>query len=257
MAVFRMFCFASFMLLAACSSPGKPRVVERGPTPPYHVVAAGETLYSIALRYDVDYRELAAINRLSSDYRIYPQQKLLLKASPAAVTASRPVPKPVATKPTPVATPAKPPAAPAVALPKPPPVGKEAPVTPPVAATFTWGWPVDGSVIARFSASGVGNKGLDFAGKRGDAVRAAADGTVVYAGAGLVGYGNLIIVRHNNNYISAYAHNDRFRVKEGDNVKLGQIIAEMGSSGADRDKLHFEIRREGKPVDPLQYLPPR
>lgn len=108
-----------------------------------------------------------------------------------------------------------------------------------------------------FGSSGVTGKGLDIAGKRGDSVSAAAAGTVVYAGAGLVGYGKLLIIRHDDNYISAYAHNDQFLVKEGERVKLGQAIAEMGASGTDRDKLHFEIRERGKPVDPMRFLPAR
>jgi len=121
---------------------------------------------------------------------------------------------------------------------------------------FVWAWPIKGQIIGHFGSGGLGNKGLDIAGRRGDAVLAAADGVVVYVGTGLVGYGKLIIIRHNNNYLSAYAHNDRFYVNEGDSVKVGEKIADVGSSGADRDELHFEIRRQGKPVDPLQYLPP-
>lgn len=122
---------------------------------------------------------------------------------------------------------------------------------------MTWAWPASGPVIGNFGGSGVTGKGLDIGGKRGDSVRAAASGVVVYAGSGLVGYGRLLIIRHDDNYISAYAHNDKFLVKEGERVKLGQAIAEMGASGADRDKLHFEIREHGKPVDPLRLLPPR
>ena len=103
----------------------------------------------------------------------------------------------------------------------------------------------------------VKNKGVDIAARAGDPVLAAADGRVVYAGAGLRGYGNLIIVKHNNTYLTAYAHNQALLVKEDQMVRQGQKIAEMGSSDADRVKLHFEIRRQGKPVDPLRYLPPR
>jgi lipoprotein NlpD len=112
-------------------------------------------------------------------------------------------------------------------------------------------------LIGRFGGSGVTGKGLDIAGRRGDSVLAAAPGVVVYAGSALVGYGRLLIIRHDDNYISAYAHNDRFLVKEGDRVRPGQVIAEMGASGADREKLHFEIRERGKPVDPLRFLPAR
>ena len=116
-------------------------------------------------------------------------------------------------------------------------------------------WPVAGSMISGFDE--VKNKGVDIAGKPGDAVLAAADGKVVYAGAGLRGYGNLVILKHNNTYLTAYAHNQALLVKEDQTVRKGQKVAEMGNSDADRVKLHFEIRRQGKPVDPMKYLPPR
>ena len=116
-------------------------------------------------------------------------------------------------------------------------------------------WPARGSVVGSFDE--VKNKGLDIAGALGDPVLAAADGRVVYVGAGLRGYGNLIIVKHNATYLTAYAHNQTLLVKEDQTVRRGQKIAEMGSSDADRVKLHFEVRRQGKPVDPARYLPPR
>mgnify|MGYP000411510465 CR=1 FL=1 len=115
--------------------------------------------------------------------------------------------------------------------------------------------PANGKVVGTFSDAG--NKGVDIAGKAGDAVLAAADGRVVYAGAGLRGYGNLIILKHNNTFLTAYAHNQSLLVKEDQDVKQGQKIAEMGSTDADRVKLHFEIRRQGKPVDPSRFLPSR
>ncbi|SFM54311.1 lipoprotein NlpD [Variovorax sp. OV329] len=131
--------------------------------------------------------------------------------------------------------------------------------TPPVASTgdddLGWIWPAQGQLIAGFDD--VKNKGLDISGRAGDAVLAAADGRVVYAGAGLRGYGNLIILKHNNTYLTAYAHNQALLVKEDQSVQKGQKIAEMGNSDADRVKLHFEIRRQGKPVDPARYLPSR
>ena len=120
---------------------------------------------------------------------------------------------------------------------------------------LSFSWPGSGSVIERFDEAR--NKGLDIAGKAGDAVVAAADGRVVYAGAGLRGYGNLIILKHNNTYLTAYAHNQALLVKEDQTVKRGQKIAEMGSTDSDRVKLHFEIRRLGKPVDPAKLLPAR
>jgi len=122
---------------------------------------------------------------------------------------------------------------------------------------ITWQWPADGAVISGFQ-SGVGSgAGLDIAGNAGDPVRAAADGVVVYSGNGLIGYGELIIIKHSDSYLSAYGHNRKRLVKEGEHVRAGQLIAEMGSSGAPREELHFEIRKNGKPVDPTDYLPER
>ncbi len=118
-----------------------------------------------------------------------------------------------------------------------------------------WIWPAKGQLIGTFSEGG--SKGVDVAGKLGDPVIAAADGKIVYSGTGLRGYGNLVIIKHNNTYLSAYAHNQTILVKEGQSVTRGQKIAEMGNSDADQVKLHFEVRRQGKPVDPLKYLPAR
>lgn len=167
---------------------------------------------------------------------------------------------PVATKPTPVppavstSVPAKPAPAPASTT-TPPSSG----ATPVVAgpAVGGWAWPASGTLIGRFASNGSLNKGIDIAGQLGQPVLAASGGTVVYAGSGLRGYGELVIIKHNETYVSAYGHNRRLLVREGQQVKVGQSIAEMGSTGTDRVKLHFEIRRQGKPVDPLQYLPRR
>ncbi|MDP1605809.1 MAG: peptidoglycan DD-metalloendopeptidase family protein [Rhodocyclaceae bacterium] len=153
-----------------------------------------------------------------------------------------------------VSAPAAQPETPAV----PPPV-----VISPAAASagdIDWAWPAAGKLLASFSEGGAGqeaNKGIDIAGKLGDPVLAAAPGKVVYAGSGLRGYGNLVIVRHNAMFLSAYAHNSRILVKEGQTVTRGQRIAELGNSDADQPKLHFEVRQQGKPVDPLKFLPPR
>ena len=123
------------------------------------------------------------------------------------------------------------------------------------ASVAGWNWPARGTLLARFQSNGSLNNGIDIAGQLGEPVKAAADGAVVYAGRGLIGYGEMIIIKHDETYLSAYAHNSRLLVSEGDQVKVGQTIAEMGSSGTDRVKLHFEIRRKGQPVDPLAYLP--
>ena len=171
---------------------------------------------------------------------------------------------PRSTTPTPAPAPAKPPVPVATqttpgaasAAPAPAPVAAP-PATPPSAGAddVDFIWPASGPMIAGFDEAK--NKGLGIAGKAGDPVLAAADGKVVYAGAGLRGYGNLIILKHNNTFLTAYAHNQTLLVKEDQNVKRGQKIAEMGSTDADRVKLHFEIRRSGKPVDPARYLPAR
>jgi len=124
-----------------------------------------------------------------------------------------------------------------------------------VSTNIKWNWPAQGDVIAKFSLVSPVNKGIDIAGRLGEPVLAAAAGTVVYAGSGLLGYGNLVIIKHNDRYLSAYAHSDRLLVKENQQVKARQPIAEIGSSGTDKVKVHFEIRRDGKPVDPMRYLP--
>jgi lipoprotein NlpD len=135
------------------------------------------------------------------------------------------------------------------------------PVTPPGPALnpgpFEWRWPAQGQIVGRYVAGDQTRQGIDIAGKSGQDVQAAADGVVVYSGAGLVGYGELIIVKHSEEWLSAYAHNERRLVNEGARVSAGQVIARMGHTGAPRDMLHFEIRRNGKPVDPLALLPRR
>lgn len=228
-------------------------VVERsltGPGPEFHTVVAGETLYSIALRYEKDYMELAGLNRLDDRFTIRPGQRLRLRGTPPPRTTAAPPPKPPSA-PSATRTPVAKKTAPVRGS------GTEVRPHSPASTSLSWGWPAKGPLIGKFGSEGVTGKGLDIAGKRGDSVLAAASGVVVYAGSGLVGYGRLLIVRHDENYISAYAHNDRFLVKEGDSVRLGQAIAEMGASGADREKLHFEVRERGKPVDPLRLLPAR
>lgn len=199
------------------------------------VVARGDTLYSLAEETGVSYQDLARWNDIAPPYVIRPGQRLRLTPPPdersarsADVdTAKTPQRRQVAT-----------------------------PRTPSGPSPGTWVWPTEGVVLARFQDRGT-NKGLDIAGARGQTIRAAAPGEVVYTGGGLRGYGQLIIVKHNRDYLSAYAHCERIHVAEGDVIKGGQKIAAMGSSGTDRVKLHFEIRYRGSPVDPLKYLPKR
>lgn len=254
----------------------------RAPAAPFRTVVAGDTLYSIAWESGRDYRELARWNRIPAPYTIKPGQQLrvtppgdaekpgarVIQAKPGK-PASRPATKPVSgtTGKNKTASPAASPATPKVAHnnKRTATNAKPAKHAKAIAGKKTagrtnvvsggWAWPTDGKLLNRYSESD--SKGLDFAGARGDPVRAAADGRVVYQGSGLRGYGQLIIVKHNDEFLSAYAHNDRIHVKEGESVKRGQKIADMGSSGTDRTKLHFEIRRHGAPVDPLSYLPKR
>jgi len=216
-----------------------------------HVVRSGETLYSIAWRYGRDYRELGDANNISAPYTLEVGQVIHLDRRGKASTASASPRPAIPARPSPPPEPSKPRVSKAP-NPSSPPAEQSQTV-----ANIEWRWPHIGTVIAVYSASGKVNKGIDIAGNPGDAVRAAAKGNVVYAGDGLLGYGNLVIVNHNEYFLSAYAHNRRIMVKEGEIVSAGQKIAELGSSGTDRPKLHFEIRKNGNPVNPVPYLPPR
>lgn len=235
-----------------------------------HTVRAGETLYSIAWQYNLDYRYLARLNGINRSYLIYPGQKIILKPTKGAVQASRsytPSNTPVAP-----AKPSKQPsrAKPAVGKKTPPTVTARSDKTPssitrpaPKSNTFSppeWRWPVGGEVLTNFSGTGGSAKGIDITGKKGESVLAAAAGKVVYAGSGIRGYGNLVIIRHNTQYLSAYAHNRIIDVKEGEKVAAGQRIAEIGSTGIgakNRTLLHFQVRKDGNPIDPITVLPKR
>ena len=261
---------------------------------PTHTVKRGETLVGIALQYGLDYRELAAWNNIVNPNVLSTGQVLIVAAPPGSQPAPGPVTTPLAqpgppiearplantdtakveprgqkmpytdralaqltaeagaataTTPAPPTTPTAPvapvPAAPTPAAPDPDRSGTDR-------EDVDWMWPVKGKVLAPFTES---SKGMDIAGRKGAAVVAAAAGRVVYAGAGLRGYGKLIIIKHNNTWLSAYAHNDNLLVKEQQDVRKGQKIPEMGQSDSDQVKLHFEVRRVGKPVDPQKILP--
>lgn len=224
--------------------------------PGFYTVKPGDTLNRIGFTVGQQPGDIARWSNLSNPNVLEVGQVLRVAppASEAQVAQTRPVTPPsVLGAPVPMPLPS----------PLPPLSAASTPVTaidtnqPPPASDedIPWMWPATGNVIAGFDE--VKNKGLDFAGNAGDPVLAAADGRVVYAGAGLRGYGNLIILKHNNTYLTAYAHNQVLLVKEDQTVKRGQKIAEMGNSDADRVKLHFEVRRQGKPVDPAKYLPGR
>jgi lipoprotein NlpD len=324
---------AASVLLAACSTMRSTVVVEppsgahsqvvaqaRTPIPggSYQVVK-GDTLYSIAFRNGVDFRDLAQWNGISAPYTIWPGQWLKLQLSGTVVSApAAPVPVPVVVAgtatpkpaPVPVTHPQAPPptvattpafepvgtpatasttakvantaipapaasvvpaaattattVVPVAGVPTPSPAAVPPPVKVPAAVAgpsrtasgVTWRWPAQGNLIKRFQSSD-SIPGVEIAGNTGDSVRAAADGVVVYSGNGLVGYGELVIIKHNDSFLSAYGHNSKRLVKEGQRVSAGQQIAEMGSSGATRSELEFQIRKDGNPVDPLGYLPPR
>ncbi|WJW76609.1 peptidoglycan DD-metalloendopeptidase family protein [Thiohalobacter sp. IOR34] len=246
------------LLLAACSgSRARAPVGERLPVavpasspasrPAVHLVRRGESLFSIAWQYGLDYHRLAQINGIGPPYTIYVGQRLRLKAAPAVPAP----PRKKATSPAPQrkGTARKEARTKAAAG-----VRRQARSAQPAVA-LRWQWPVRGRLLKRFDGRSTGKKGIAIAGRAGQKVKAAAAGRVVYAGSGLVGYGRLIIIKHNNIFLSAYGHNRRLLVKEGDAVRAGQVIAEMGNSGTNRVMLHFEIRRNGRPVDPLGYLP--
>lgn len=242
--------------LTSCASPAyKAPVIDANPIPTHriktHHVAPGETLYSIALRYDLDYKKFSEINGLGSSYRISPGQILSLDTSGYAASTKAPT---KASRTVPARPPGKSPSA-AVVTKKQSAVKASPPVVARPSSKVAWSWPVKGEVLETFQGNGGLNKGIDIRGKLGEPVLAAADGEVVYSGSGLRGYGKLVIVKHNDQFLSAYAHNRVLVVAEGDKVKVGQKIAEVGFSGTNTAKLHFEIRLDGKPVDPLGYLP--
>ena len=240
---------------AAAPLPG----AENAGKPGYYTVKPGDTLIRIGLDHGQAWKDIARWNQLDNPNVIEVGQVLRVAPPDSAIAAAAvAADKGVVTRPVASSGPASPAAAPpaAAAAPTPPaaaPAAPAAPIAP--GGTIAFAWPASGAVLAGFDEAH--NKGVDIGGKAGDPVQAAADGRVVYAGAGLRGYGNLIILQHNKTFLTAYAHNQKLLVKEDQTVQRGQKIAEMGSSDADRVKLHFEIRREGKPVDPLKYLPAR
>lgn len=262
---------ADFSLRSTQASPQEP--------PDSYVVRRGDTLYSIAFRFGMDYRTLARLNDIEQPYTIYPGQRLRFepgKASRQAQAESAPGDRVVVAEPLPEDSPAR-----TVSVPEPqsdssdsdaPERRPERPseatrqaggTAPAHAATSNdgppskWRWPARGPLLATFSAGDSSRNGIKIGGKAGDDVVASASGVVVYSGSGLIGYGELIIVKHGSSYLTAYGHNRKRLVSEGERVDAGQRIAEMGSTGAPRPMLHFEIRRDGKPVDPLTFLPDR
>ncbi len=259
-------CLLASLMLAACSSArapvstrgdsGAPRSTptetESPPPAPTtavstattHAVVKGDTLYSIAWRYGQDYRDLARWNGIRDPFLIVPGRQLRLTAP-----ANDPLPPP-----RPAAAASPPPGAPAVAPPRPASDARPTARMPSGSNNaISWQWPTSGRVIK--SDSPTAKKGLEITGSQGQAVIAAAAGEVVYSGSGLLGYGRLIILKHNETFLSAYAYNERLLVAEGDQVATGQQIATMGLDNSGQPVLHFEIRKDGRPVNPMEHLP--
>ncbi|MDB5890752.1 MAG: peptidase [Polaromonas sp.] len=232
---------------------------ENAGKPGYYTVKPGDTLIRIGLDNGQNWRDIARWSNLDNPnaievgqvVRVVPPaenpQVVVRPVASSAVGSTAIAPQSSASAPAPQVASAP---APAASAPAPAVVAAR---TPGSDEDLAWIWPAQGSLLAGFDEAK--NKGYDISGKAGDPVVASADGRVVYAGAGLRGYGNLVILKHNNTFLTAYAHNQTLLVKEDQAVKRGQKIAEMGNSDTDRVKLHFEIRRQGKPVDPSRYLP--
>ncbi|QOL25798.1 peptidoglycan DD-metalloendopeptidase family protein [Thalassotalea sp. LPB0316] len=269
-----LFCL---LLLAGCSSkPHKPAPVVdiQGHVPiteqskntlkqSEYIVKKGETLYAIAWRANVSVEQLASINSISAPYHIYPGQKLSLKETKSRQNSSVKTPSQSNKYST---SESEKNVKKAVDQKKNQEYGgtqggqKIDTKSAKKQSTFSqkihrWLWPHNGKVIRTFSTKPQGNKGIDIAGRKGDNIKAAASGVVVYAGNALRGYGNLVIIKHNDDYLSAYAHNDRILVKEQQQINAGDVIAKMGDTDAQRVMLHFEVRFRGKSVNPQKYLP--
>jgi lipoprotein NlpD len=197
-------------------------------TPEYHTVRSGETLYSIAWQYNIDYRTLARWNDLGDGTLIRPGQQIRLTGPDSGSSAMAATSK-----------------------------ENTSTATAPAAPAPQWRWPTDGKLALGFGQSPKTQSGIRITGQTGQSVVAAADGQVVYAGSGLIGYGQLAIIKHNASYLSAYGYNSVLLVAEGQQITAGQKIARMGETSSQQPALHFEIRRNGKPVDPLDYLPSR
>jgi lipoprotein NlpD len=267
------------------TEPAVSRSVRADPSRPgrEYLVTRGDTLFGIAFRHGVDFRDLARWNGIVSPYTIYPGQRLRLGDRRGATATRHPPPRPRPLPPSvpdrsitqmpvpasaapridpshqtaaPRAAAAAQAAPPATAPPAPPPTAPP-PTAPLARGPVAWRWPASGQLVSRYVGGDPTRQGINIAGNSGQPVFAAAAGEVVYSGAGLIGYGELVIIKHSDEFLSAYGHNRKRLVTEGQRVTSGQQIAEMGRSGAARDMLHFEIRRNGKPIDPMPLLPKR
>ena len=229
------------VLLSGCIS------VPHTKGPGWYVVKPTDTLYSISWRYGLDYHDIARWNGLNEDYLIHPGQQLVL-LEPEHLPESNSAGDKVDTVESPEQQTVK-----VTPLPDPDTINSQP--TNNISVDPNWSWPTDGPVTSLFSFKDLDRRGIDIAGKIGQPVHAVAAGKVVYSGTGLAGYGNLIIIKHNDTFLSAYAYNRNRLVAEGTLVKQGGLIAEMGQDKDRNPILHFQIRKNGKPVDPLSYLP--
>ena len=236
---------------ASIPVPDKNQKSPKGTIPPAYTVKQGDTLYSIAWNYGYDYRDVAAWNRIRPPYTIFPGQRinLLPVTTRQSSNATALVPGPIETNKHKDEA-HKENAGDARNQPANKEVIKQTPVA---TGSLKWAWPTLGKVIK--TDTPISKNGIDISGTLGQDITAAANGEVVYSGSGLLGYGRLIIIKHNDTYLSAYAHNNELLVKEGDRVAIGQTIARMGQTSNGRTILHFEIRKSGQPVDPMIYLP--
>jgi lipoprotein NlpD len=250
-------CVSLAVALAGCANVSReaeraPRAATRSSASGQrvHVVRAGETLYKIAWQYRVDQRDLQRWNGIRDPDVIRVGQRLRL--TPPAAARARSAPAPAKTAPAPANRSAR------RASPAPAPRNAAPPVPPaPVLAPPVWAWPADGPIVSRFGTSTGISTGIGIGGRAGQPVRAAAAGRVVYAGSGLIGYGQLVIIKHNETYLTAYGYNSALLVTQGQDVARGYTIAQMGTGPERQARLHFEIRRNGVPVDPLQFFPGR
>ena len=253
------------MGISACSAPKRAPVSSRElssnkttsikSTATSYRIKKGDTLFAIAWEHGVEMEDLARWNNLSPPYLIYPGQKIRLTAPKTAVSKSQ--------RKSPYTSKRLPPKRATTVTPNEKPVQKSVPKvtdnssvqTTAERVKLSWSWPTQGKVQEHFSPNDPSRKGIKITGRPGQSVRAAESGKVVYAGSGLIGYGRLIIIKHNKNYLSAYGYNRKILVKEGDQVSKGSQIAEMGTNNRSGSVLHFEIRRNGTPVDPIKLLP--
>ncbi|MEM7210124.1 MAG: peptidoglycan DD-metalloendopeptidase family protein [Pseudomonadota bacterium] len=273
MNVIRIFLLPFLVIVAVACTRSAP-VVTQAFDPNRYIVQTGDTVYSISWRYSQDFRDVIAWNDLTDPYIIHPGQKLIVRkpAGATSVAQSAEIEEPeeetgaqtqplkkktisAAQTPTPNNTTSQGTASQATTPQPSANVPKQTPAQKKSNTPENWGWPIRGKLLSKFVNNSLDKQGIDIKGVEGAIVKASRGGEVVYSGGGMIYHGSLIIIKHSETFLSAYAHNSRLLVNEGDAVKSGQAIAHVGTSNAGVAKLHFEIRKNGKPVNPLKYLP--